>query len=383
MEEKKYCDTCGAQIDNNDKFCRECGKPIDNTKTEINEKNIERNEEIKNKKFYQKQWFMWVMLVLFPPVGIFLLWYFNKTFKRDAKIILTICFGMFWFMSSFIGSNEYEDTTNNNSNEQEEIKKEETEEEKWLNYYKHNNIEYIEMDYKTLYDYGKYFVNKIVLTSAKITDINTSNIEFSFDENDSYDLLFEFENKNEIKEYKEGDIVVIIGKVDDNYWDFVDTITLKECHVVMSKNKATTKNEELNNNKENNKKVAEDIKNKFIKDENDKLAAEKETYKNKCSYKDYNSILRNPNSYKGQFVKVVGRVDQAEKGLFSMVHLFVIDDNGKKWSISHSYEKYETRIFEGDRVSIYGELQGTDTYKTILGDKITLPDISSKYIDIH
>ena len=33
-----------------------------------------KSEQQGNRRFYQKAWFMWVFLIIFPPVGIFLLW---------------------------------------------------------------------------------------------------------------------------------------------------------------------------------------------------------------------------------------------------------------------------------------------------------------------
>ena len=35
-----------------------------------------------NQKFYEKDWFLWASLILFAPVGIFLLWK-NKKFNKN------------------------------------------------------------------------------------------------------------------------------------------------------------------------------------------------------------------------------------------------------------------------------------------------------------
>lgn len=47
--------------------------------------------------FYKSKWFMWVCLVLLPPVGIILLWIFHRNMKKAIRIILTIVFA-FWFL---------------------------------------------------------------------------------------------------------------------------------------------------------------------------------------------------------------------------------------------------------------------------------------------
>lgn len=44
-------------------------------------------------KFYEKTWFMWVCLIFIAPVGIFLMWKYNK-FNKVARIILSVIFGL-------------------------------------------------------------------------------------------------------------------------------------------------------------------------------------------------------------------------------------------------------------------------------------------------
>lgn len=48
------------------------------------------------KKFYQAKWFLWLWLIVFPPVGIILLWAVHKGMKKKTKIILSVVFAI-WF----------------------------------------------------------------------------------------------------------------------------------------------------------------------------------------------------------------------------------------------------------------------------------------------
>ena len=48
------------------------------------------------KKFYQAKWFLWLWLIVFPPVGIILLWAVHKGMKKRTKIILSVVF-VIWF----------------------------------------------------------------------------------------------------------------------------------------------------------------------------------------------------------------------------------------------------------------------------------------------
>ena len=47
-------------------------------------------------KFYEKNWFMWATLILFAPVGIFLMWKYRR-FGKVPKVILSCVFGI-WFL---------------------------------------------------------------------------------------------------------------------------------------------------------------------------------------------------------------------------------------------------------------------------------------------
>lgn len=54
----------------------------------------------KKNKFYQRRWFLWLFLILFPPVGIILLWTCHKEMKKNTRIILTVVFGI-WFIMMY------------------------------------------------------------------------------------------------------------------------------------------------------------------------------------------------------------------------------------------------------------------------------------------
>lgn len=96
MEEKKFCKFCGEKIDKSSLVCPKCGRQLEKVKNSVNQK--DKDVTSTENKFYEQQWFMWVMLVLFPPIGIFLLWKFNNTLKKKTKIILTVIFATFFLI---------------------------------------------------------------------------------------------------------------------------------------------------------------------------------------------------------------------------------------------------------------------------------------------
>lgn len=60
-------------------------------------------------KFWQKQWFTWLTLILCPLVGIIILWACNKTFDKKKKSVLTFIF-VVWFLI-LCGTNNSKTTT--------------------------------------------------------------------------------------------------------------------------------------------------------------------------------------------------------------------------------------------------------------------------------
>ncbi len=114
MEEKKFCKFCGEKIDKSSIVCSKCGRQLKVVK-EVEEKNIPQKNDLPKDdqpKFYEQQWFMWVMLIFFAPVGIFFMWKFNDKMKKNTKIILSVVFGFIFLIMMFSGG---EETTNDNS----------------------------------------------------------------------------------------------------------------------------------------------------------------------------------------------------------------------------------------------------------------------------
>ena len=68
------------------------------------------------KKFYQKKWFLWLCLIVLPPVGIILLWTVHKTMKKKTKVILSVVFTL-WFIILIGASNSSSDTPTNTGND--------------------------------------------------------------------------------------------------------------------------------------------------------------------------------------------------------------------------------------------------------------------------
>ncbi|WP_303870416.1 hypothetical protein [Acetobacterium wieringae] len=74
-----------------------------------------------NLEFYQKEWVMWLALFFFAPIGIFLMWKYNKKLKENLKIFLSVIFTVF-FVLIWIPSCVGISSISGNSNSQNTVK---------------------------------------------------------------------------------------------------------------------------------------------------------------------------------------------------------------------------------------------------------------------
>ncbi|MDR3595076.1 hypothetical protein [Clostridium sp.] len=77
-----------------------------------------------NQKFHEKDWFLWVCLIFFAPVGIFLLWK-NKRYSKNATIILTVVFAI-WFVGALAQGGKNKPVEQTTASTQQEVKQADT-----------------------------------------------------------------------------------------------------------------------------------------------------------------------------------------------------------------------------------------------------------------
>lgn len=76
------CKHCAKEIPDDSQVCPNCGAKI---------------EQEVQKKFYKKKWFTWLMIIVFWPVGLFLLWK-NNLYSKKVNIIVTAIFLVLWLI---------------------------------------------------------------------------------------------------------------------------------------------------------------------------------------------------------------------------------------------------------------------------------------------
>jgi flagellar motor protein MotB len=80
---------------------------------------------MESKKFYEKTWFLWVMLIFIAPVGIFLLWKY-KRFNQPVRIVLTVIFALFFIGAVASNNDDNTSTTSTNTGTKQEATAEPT-----------------------------------------------------------------------------------------------------------------------------------------------------------------------------------------------------------------------------------------------------------------
>lgn len=126
--------------------------------------------------------------------------------------------------------------------------------------------------------------------------------------------------------------------------------------------------------------------NEIVKEE--EYSISKAEYKAQCATYSYNTIARNPDKYKGEYGKFYGKVIQVmEENLFGCTsYTLRIALNGNYSSVilaTYFAAPEEDHILEDDYITIYGEIEGTKTYETVMGNDVTIPYVDIEYLDIH
>ena len=124
-----------------------------------------------------------------------------------------------------------------------------------------------------------------------------------------------------------------------------------------------------------------------------KLSNEVKTqFKNKCTKYTYEQLARNPESVKGDAVKLTGEVVQVvtKPTQSSSAYALRVNITNKGYGfytdtvyVLYSQKPGESNILEDDKITIYGIANGEYTYTTVLGSSQTVPEIAAVYIDIN
>lgn len=268
----------------------------------------------------------------------------------------------------------------------EEVKTEEKAAQKtvttWKDKYGKSDIHYV--GFKFLNKNADNYKGSVAMSVGKVYEVNDDNLQFETNKDNFFiEITCNFKDKDSISGIKEGDKVCVVGKVDGFHTYFGNkTTTVENCFIVANGSGVSKYEKKIKSNAGKEKKYIENIKKAKKEKEQKKAKKSKDSYISKCKSYSYRNIQRKPKKYKGKKIKVSGKVIQVSEGWFDSVTLRIEDSNGDIWLISHTYGDKEDKILEDDKVTVYGECNGTETYKAILGNSVTIPSVDAEYINI-
>lgn len=400
------CPECGKEISDKSKTCINCGYPISEYASELQTEEQDVSEQIKENQgkektfsseirktnyvvektpFWKRWWFLMLMCIFVPPVGIVFLWIAKKPKYAPVRTTISVFLAMYaviWCVAMFGESDSASTQTDSKQTEvadQLEVPKDSDEKEnekyaKGLEKYESGKYLYVSTD-----DLKRYYANmdgvKIycVIEIEDITDdgIIQSNLT------DGY-MFSNFALKEPDKNAEVGQTVAILGKINgyNDYGIAGNSIEISNCYIFADGDDANEYKKE-----KSDKKLEKYF---VVTEETAESSGEvsEEEYKSFCKELDYTAVLRNPSDYKNKYCKVSGTVSQTIEGIFDSITIYVEDSNGDKWECYYSYKDGETHVLDGDKITVYGKCDGSETATTLLGDQVTLPSVNVEYFEI-
>jgi hypothetical protein len=115
-----------------------------------------------------------------------------------------------------------------------------------------------------------------------------------------------------------------------------------------------------------------------------KETTNKESYMAAAKTYEYKELARNPEEYKGEIAAFKGKVIQVSEGSLNTIYRVATKDGIEDIIyVTYKRPKGEDRVLENDIVTIYGDLNGVTTYKSVLGGNITIPSVKARYIVVE
>ena len=234
---------------------------------------------------------------------------------------------------------------------------------------------YLAENYERFKDFDKYF--KIAGKITRASSYNSHSLSFKTD--DGNEVSVDFQSGCIIAYYKVDTYVTLVGKYYTGGYSF---LSLSDAYIVESGEEAEQTYKRLKD-KWDKQRAADK------KAEKEKAKKAKKDYIASCKTYKYKDIARNPDKYEGKKARFKGKVVQVVDDYFETI-LRVNVTKGKYGIYTNTiYVVYtpksesESRILEDDIITIYGELNGIETYDTVMGSKVSIPRIDAEYITIN
>lgn len=121
----------------------------------------------------------------------------------------------------------------------------------------------------------------------------------------------------------------------------------------------------------------------------DATTMSEEDFKSACKKIEYKELARTAEDIVGTKIKLKGEIQQvaveSEDGVSEYL-ISVTKDEYDFWSdnvyVYFDTSNFDTKLLDEDIVVLYGEVAGTETYTSILGESITIPKVNAVYVTL-
>lgn len=107
----------------------------------------------------------------------------------------------------------------------------------------------------------------------------------------------------------------------------------------------------------------------------------KKQYKDSCKTVTYEELARDKDMMQGERLCLTGQIVQADGKRFRMEITKKSYGYDDAIMFDFNTDKIDYNVLEKDIVTIWGESQGSYTYKAVLGNEITVPRIKAEYLE--
>ena len=228
-----------------------------------------------------------------------------------------------------------------------------------------------------IYEYGNYLHGQKILTVIKAASVSKSKVKAEISGQAGSALAFDFGDNDVRKLVKEGELICIVGEIPEGQKG--STITVGKC-IIAGKPDSF---EAVEGERLNQQSFCETKKSEYEAEIAAAAAEERNAYASGCIAVDYTSVARNPDDYKGELIKMRGKVIQVSEGLLGSVTMRINEGGAfdKTWYVTYTHKDGESRILENDWITCYGECNGVTSYSSIFGAIITIPALKMKYYE--
>ena len=283
-------------------------------------------------KFYKKTWFIVLALIFLAPVGIVLMWVFKKPENKTARIVLSVIFGLL-ILGSLSSMGSHSDTTSTTAGSQ-----------------------------------ASSGTASQVQASASAQQVTLESITAKYSGATKAGTMIDGKSGFTVTgTYSNGKTKTLTDFTIDNPAQLVAfdaSAPTPQTFTVSAEGKQCTV----------------DILCTTV---------DEESYKAVCESVDYETIARNPDSWKGKNIKVTGEVIQVQESSSANAYrVSITEGDYGLWTnpvyvVTASDFGSSTRVLEDDIVTVYGISYGLYTYTTVLGAQQTVPAITAEFIDIN